>query len=85
MRYSTLLKLPILLLFALVLFSCEKESEPTVPELTTVEPTSITGLTAVSGGNITSEGRGKVTAPLLLRDCIALLKHLQLLFPTNVV
>lgn len=56
MRYSTLLKLPILLLFTLVLFSCEKESIPTVPILTTVEPTSITGLTALSGGNITSEG-----------------------------
>lgn len=66
MRYSTLLKLPILLLFALVLFSCEKDPEPTIvptiATLTTLDPSSITNQSAVTGGNITNEGGGKVTA-----------------------
>ncbi|MFO8022781.1 MAG: fibrobacter succinogenes major paralogous domain-containing protein [Perlabentimonas sp.] len=47
---------------SLLLSSCEKENEISVPVLTTAEVTEITQSTAISGGNITDNGGGTVTS-----------------------
>jgi hypothetical protein len=55
------------ILITIIAFSCQKELSPdnivaTLPTLTTIAVTSITSTTATSGGNITNDGGGAVTA-----------------------
>jgi uncharacterized protein (TIGR02145 family) len=51
---KTLFKITIVLLFAEIFISCEKKKVP--PSITTTAITEVTATTAISGGNITSDG-----------------------------
>ncbi len=58
--------LSIIILLALIAFSCQKELSPetilsSIPTLTTTAATSITNTTAASGGNITDDGGAPIT------------------------
>ncbi len=54
---------PVITIFALtVLTCCEKEDPVEVPTITTLSVTEITSNSAKSGGNITDDGGGKITA-----------------------
>ena len=47
--------------FIVLLHSCKKEKEPTMPVLTTANVSGINRTSAISGGNITSDGGSEVT------------------------
>ena len=52
----------LLLTLCWVIFACEKDDPKSVAQLTTTGVTEITQTTAISGGNITSDGGASVTA-----------------------
>ncbi|NVO11296.1 MAG: fibrobacter succinogenes major paralogous domain-containing protein [Bacteroidales bacterium] len=45
----------------LIVIGCKKDEQPTIPVLLSVEPSSITDISAISGGNITSDGGAIIT------------------------
>ncbi|MBW6497764.1 MAG: fibrobacter succinogenes major paralogous domain-containing protein [Bacteroidales bacterium] len=53
--------LPLVLVCA-VFYSCQKDENITVPVILTTDVTSITQITAISGGNISADGGATVTA-----------------------
>ena len=56
------LSLSLLILTISFFFSCKKKEPTTIPILTTSPITNMTATTAMSGGNITSDGRATITA-----------------------
>ncbi len=57
MKKRDLLKSSTILFFILLLISsCKKDTPATKPILSTIQPSSITDSTAISGGNVTSDG-----------------------------
>ncbi|MBW6497766.1 MAG: hypothetical protein K0B09_05225 [Bacteroidales bacterium] len=51
-----------LVLIATVFYSCQKDENITVPVILTTDVTSITQITAISGGNISADGGATITA-----------------------
>lgn len=51
-----------LFLIVILTVECKKNDEPTLPVLTTIEPSNITDTTAISGGKIASDGGAKLTS-----------------------
>lgn len=57
------MKLLFALTASLFLISCQKEDCkcPVIPTVTTIEPTDLTGVSALSGGNISNNGNSSIT------------------------
>jgi uncharacterized protein (TIGR02145 family) len=58
---KTICKILIFALLVVLFFSCKKD-RPTIPDITTIAIDSILDKTVISGGNITSDNRGEITA-----------------------